>query len=401
MPQLLLVLFGFFTGAVVSEVALRLAGYSFPEFYQPDESRGYSLRPGMQGWYRKEGGAYVTISSDGLRDREHTKAKPANTIRIAIVGDSYPEALPVPLEAAFWQVMENRLQECIAASGKNIEVINFGVSGYGTAQELLTIRKHVWEYQPDLILLAVTTNNDITDNSRALKRTDRVPYFVLRQGRLVLDDTYRHTRSFRFQHSTIAYVGRWFRDNLRLVQALGQAHGALRIRLASWRQLRVTEDRETQADGKSDLVARAAELGIDNLVYSEPQDQVWLEAWIVTENLIKLTQKEVAERGAKLIVATLSNAPQVIPDPNVRKRFSERFMVDDLFYPDHRIQALCKSEKIPVMVLAPELQLYAERNQVFLHGFGQNLGSGHWNVTGHRIAGELLAKKLCASGVLN
>ena len=399
--KLLLIFLGFFSGAVVVEIALRLAGYSFPEFYQVDEYRGYALRPGAQGWYRKEGEAYVTINSDGLRDREHTKDKPQNTVRVALVGDSYPEALPVSLESAFWLVMERKLQDCDAASGRTIEVINFGVSGYGTAQELITIRERVWQYQPDLVLLAVTTSNDITDNSRALKGTDRVPYFVLRQSQLVLDDSYRRSRSFRFQQSRIAYIGRWFRDNLRVVQALGQAHSALRIQIASWRQHLTTSPKtESQTEEKSDLLARSAELGNDNLVYSAPQNQVWIDAWLVTESLLKQINREVGERGAKLVVVTVSNAPQVIPDPKVRKRFSERFMVDDLFYPDHRLKTLCESESIPVVILAPELQTYAELNKVFLHGFGENLGSGHWNVAGHRVAGELLAQKICGAGLL-
>src|SRR5262249_27187795 len=79
-----LVLFGLLCGCLLAEVALRVAGYSYPEFYQPDNQLGYALRPNMQGWYRKEGSAYIRINSDGLRDREHTRVKPPGTFRIAI-----------------------------------------------------------------------------------------------------------------------------------------------------------------------------------------------------------------------------------------------------------------------------------------------------------------------------
>ena len=142
LTKLRLVLFGFLVGLIIAEVALRLIGYSYPEFYQPDQSRGYSLRPDVEGWYRKEGRSYVRINSDGLRDRDHTKAKPSDTIRVAVIGDSCAEALQVPMEAAFWSIMENRLQSCAAVTGKKFEVINFGVSGYGTAHELITLREH-------------------------------------------------------------------------------------------------------------------------------------------------------------------------------------------------------------------------------------------------------------------
>src|SRR6267142_5400420 len=111
--KLRLILFGFFVGLIIAEVALRLIGYSYPEFYQPDRSRGYALRPGAEGWYRKEGGSYVRINSDGLRDQEHSLTKPQGTIRIAVLGDSYPEALPVSQDEAFWWVMGKKLQECI------------------------------------------------------------------------------------------------------------------------------------------------------------------------------------------------------------------------------------------------------------------------------------------------
>src|SRR4029078_8121917 len=131
------------------------------------------------------------INSAGLRDREHPYAKPPNTFRIAVVGDSYPEAFPVEMQDAFWVLMEKQLQECGAFPGKTIEVINFGVSGYGTAQELITLREQVWKYSPDLVMLTVTTNNDISDNVRVLKKTNRVPYFVFQDGKLTLDDSFK------------------------------------------------------------------------------------------------------------------------------------------------------------------------------------------------------------------
>src|SRR6185295_8291800 len=117
---------GFLLGAAVAEIALRVAGYSFPEFYKVDEVRGVSLLPGAEGWYRKEGESYVRINSDGLRDAEHVVAKPEDTFRIAIMGDSYCEAFQVSAEEAFWSVMSADLKGCEAVKGKKIEVINFG-----------------------------------------------------------------------------------------------------------------------------------------------------------------------------------------------------------------------------------------------------------------------------------
>src|SRR3984893_12095503 len=116
--KLLLVLFGLLMGLFMSEVFLRVIGYSFPIFYTTDYYRGFSLSPGVAGHYQREGESDVRINSDGLRDREHTKAKPADTVRIALLGDSFAEAMQVPLEQTFWSLMERRLQDCNLFPGK-------------------------------------------------------------------------------------------------------------------------------------------------------------------------------------------------------------------------------------------------------------------------------------------
>lgn len=398
--RLALMLFGLIFGLAIAELALRIIGYSYPEFYVTDATRGYALRPNASGWYRKENAVYIQINSDGLRDREHSKAKPANTIRIAIIGDSYAEALQVPLEAAFWQVMQSRVTSC-AENQKQLEVINFGVSGYGTGQELITLRDHVWQYSPDIVLLAVTTNNDITDNSRVLKKARDVPYFTLVNDQLVLDQSFRETSEFKWRESLTGRFGRWFRDHFRVVQAVMEGHRALRLRLAAWRAKRtepkpaISETRE----GNQPTVT-SDELGTDNLVYSEPKDQTWKDAWQVTERLLQQMRDEVQAHNAKFIVATLSNGIQVAPSAQVRTDFMKRVGATDLFYPDHRIKNIGTSYGFEVVNLAPDLQVYAERNNVFLHGFGSDLGSGHWNEKGHQIVGELLAKKMCEEGWL-
>ncbi|HZT61267.1 MAG TPA: hypothetical protein VFA21_21855 [Pyrinomonadaceae bacterium] len=412
---------------LIFEAFLRVIGFTYPIFYQPDEVRGYSLRPGMEGWYRKEGESFVRINSDGLRDREHAKQKPPGTFRVAVVGDSYAEAFQVEQDKTFWAVMERRLQDCPALAGRKVEVINFGVSGYGTAQELLTLREKVWAYSPDLVLLAVTTNNDVSDNSRALKLTDEIPYFTLEGDRLVLDNSFRDAPSFRLRDSALNRLGRWLRDHLRFVQAIHLAQVALKSRLDAWRDRRAAAQKKNeqaatnQADGSNADAngnsnaggdrqnskpngdqqntqpegAPTEEPGTANMVYREPQDDTWRDAWRVTEKLTATMNDEVKQHGARFFVVTLSNGIQVFPDAAARQRFAQKLGVPDLFYPERRFRALGDHEGFPVYNLAPDLQLYADEHKVFLHGFGHDLGNGHWNEEGHRVAGELLTQKIC------
>ncbi|MEO7970637.1 MAG: SGNH/GDSL hydrolase family protein [bacterium] len=176
---------------LLAEGALRVFGFTHFNPYIVDKDLGYSLRPDAEGWWRKEGLTYIKINSQGLRDREHTIAKPGDTIRIAVLGDSFAEALQVPMGKTFWTVMQQQLQNCAqsletkaCSIARNIEVLNFGVSGFSTARELILLRQRVWQYSPDLIVLLVTTRNDVRDNSRALDpyATSGLPYFVYING---------------------------------------------------------------------------------------------------------------------------------------------------------------------------------------------------------------------------
>src|SRR5258708_964886 len=133
---------------LLGEAALRLAGISYPNFYRPDPDRGWALRPGAEGWWRQEGLAYVRVSSAGLRDVEHPIPKPAGRLRIAVLGDSCAEALQVPVGQTFWKLLERRLPGCPAVAGRAVEALDFGVAGYGTAQELLTLRRGVGRSRP-------------------------------------------------------------------------------------------------------------------------------------------------------------------------------------------------------------------------------------------------------------
>ena len=395
--KLLLVLIGLVFGLGMSEIFLRVIGYSFPLFYTADYYRGYALQPNIEGRYQREGGSYARINSDGLRDREHAKAKPADTVRIAVLGDSFTEAMHVPMEQTFWWLLEQRLKECHAFPGKTVEVIDFGVSGYGTAQELMTLRQKVWDYSPDLVVLAFTTNNDVYDNSRALSGVEEVPYFVYRDGELSYDASFRDSRTYQQRDSKLNRFGRWVHNELRIVQLVHYVQFVAKMRLSDWRNRRrlAAKNQTKPADGSIPTVRNAEDIGIDNVIYIEPRDENWQEAWRVTEGLIKQMRDDVAQKRARFLVVTLSNAIQVYPDPVVREKFLQHIGAANVFYPNLRLKALADREQIDFLDLAQPMQVYADQNKVFLHGFGSDLGNGHWNANGHKLAAELIAQKLC------
>lgn len=391
--RVLLTLFSILFAFMVAEVFLRVIGYSYPLLYVADYDRGVALRPGAAGMYQREGQNYVSINSAGLRDREHSKAKPPDTVRIALLGDSYCEALQVPLEQTFWWLLQQKLEACNAFPGKKVEIINFGVSGYGTGQELITFEKHAREYAPDIVLLLVTTGNDITDNREALKLTDEIPYYVFRNGELTLDNSFLESKSFRWHASAANRFTEWFRDHLRTVQLLYFVHMVAKQKLSDWRNQRPTTDQTPAAT----QTAPAAKPPIDvvNMIYLEPADENWREAWRVTEALIEKLNGEVRATGAKFLMVLGTNTIQVAPDPAVRQRFLDYLGARDLLYPNRRLRTLGDNDQIDLLDLVPPMQAYAEQHRAFLHGFGKDLGNGHWNADGHRVAAELIAEKMC------
>lgn len=377
---LLLALAGIVLAAAVGEVALRISGFSYVNFDKPDIDRGNSLRPKLAGWHTTEGRAYVELNSHGYRDVERPKAKPRGVYRIAVLGDSFIEGREVDLKDSVCAVLERILNDQAVGKGRVVEVLNFGVSGYGTTQELLTLRNDVYAFAPDQVLLAVFTGNDVADNSQALSHKLRArPYFILRGEQLVLDTSFRQSATFTERQTWTAAIFYALQDYSRLVQlAYRVRQGGLGDRLSA--------------------VEPLPEGAIENRIYAEPKDDVWREAWRITERLIRDMHEELKSRGITFGVVTVSNPIQVHSDSAVRKQVMERLEVADLFYPDRRIKALGAAAGFPVLNLAPLFQKYAEENRLFLHGF-KNLaiGAGHWNEDGHKLAAQMIADWLSQS----
>src|SRR5208282_382009 len=139
-----LILFGSALALVVLDVGIRVVNHWYPYFYCYDAERGWGLNPGAHGRYTREGGADLRINQDGFRGPDYARPKPAGVVRVAVLGDSYVEAMQVAEDQTFTAVIGRTLATSPALRGRRVEALNFGVDGYGTAQELLTLQRKVW-----------------------------------------------------------------------------------------------------------------------------------------------------------------------------------------------------------------------------------------------------------------
>jgi lysophospholipase L1-like esterase len=111
------------------------------------------------GYMYKIPGYRVVTNSQGFRDAEFNKSKPDDAFRIAFVGDSFTFGWGVNRSDIFVQIIEDRLQKSI--KDKRVQVYNFAVPGYQPDNERNMIKHRVVEYNPDLVLIGFTMDEDI------------------------------------------------------------------------------------------------------------------------------------------------------------------------------------------------------------------------------------------------
>ncbi len=174
---------------VVLEASFRLSGVGAEIFVQPDEVLGCRHIPNKLVVWRCEGYSHDHFNSTGLRDYEYPLAKPTNTKRIALLGDSTTEGLQVPLEKTYAKVLERLLNG--QDTSLKYEVINFACSSYSTGQELLQYQQQVLRYKPDIVVILYNMG-DAQENT--LNKDPGVaeirPYFALdKNDSLRLDDS--------------------------------------------------------------------------------------------------------------------------------------------------------------------------------------------------------------------
>ena len=387
------------TAFVLAEMALRLFVADTRSPYVYDEFTGTRLRPGHRFDFRSEGYSSNVINSRGLRDREHSLAKPAGTLRIAILGDSFSEAFQVSQDRTFWAVLERELQAMPECRDQTVEVINFGVSGFGTIQEWQMLVHYARDYSPDLVLLAFLPGNDVRNNSRQLEPDHRRPFAWLKNGKLELDVSFRNDPlEKRFRELTWSACKDQAIRRSRVVHLIYRALEDWRARKAIAVEIQPgkTAVRQTVPPSDENVVSFCAdEGGIDNAVFAPPMNAAWKEAWQITDRVLEVIQNDCKEMGAKFVVVILNNSVEVHPDPEVTAALARKLGVSDLEEPQRQLTACGDRYGFPVIRLLERMRDIARRDQTCFHGFPDTSPcAGHWNELGHETAGKLIAKDL-------
>ena len=100
----------------------------------------------------------VRINSLGLRGPEHDFSN-HTSMRILLLGDSFTFGYGLNEEDTF----SGKLQALFREAGHHVMVINAGVAGWGTTQELLFARDHMDLFQPDVVVITFCGNDPVDD----------------------------------------------------------------------------------------------------------------------------------------------------------------------------------------------------------------------------------------------
>jgi hypothetical protein len=169
--------------------------------YGPYTLRG--IRPNSEFWHTSVDGSWRFVTNErGFRDvRRFDYAKPADTLRVLSLGDSQTQGYEVKQEATFSAVLERYLR----GRGVKAEVLNAGVSGFSTAEELAFLENEGYKYRPDVVVLGFFVN-DFEDNLKA-------GLFTLDRGQLI-ERKHEHIPGVGIQNVIYSIPGvRWLGEH--------------------------------------------------------------------------------------------------------------------------------------------------------------------------------------------
>lgn len=375
----LIMLLGLLFGFVLIETGFRVFEIGCDAFLKKDPYLGYFHIPGKEGIYSKSCfKTKIKINSQGLRDVEHKQKKAKGVYRIVILGDSYSEAFQVRLEDSFPKVLENLLNK--ESKTKKHEVINLGCSGFGTAQEYLSLKYYGIQYEPDLVILAFLTGNDVRNNYYSLEGDTSKPYFdISEDGKLIQRPFHPLSKNFI---QTIMKKSRLISTlYIKAIESPKLYNLLVRYGLIEGQGVKQTK---TRKDSDKEL------LPLDYHVYSYEYSEDWERAWDITEALIKETKDLAAKNNAEFMLVTLTDPVQMRDDAEIGKLASEGY---DIERPLEILNEFSKSNNINYLPLFYPFRGYMLKNGLQFDDMHLDC-DGHWTALSHEIAAQFIKERI-------
>ena len=316
------------------------AAYVWPDGtlrHRPSFSHVYT-RPGFSNRIR--------YNALGLRGPEIALSPPDNVSRVLFLGDSFVEGKQVGEERVLTAVLSARAR----ADGHPIDVINAGVSGYGTAEEIL-----LWDHlgaslRPDLVVVGFYPNDVRNNADRRL--------FALREGQVVP------------RRAPPLPKVRWVYDIRRWLGARSHLY------ILFTEGLELLDRTEAGA---------GAPLEAEDVFAREPSPRV-AQGWELTLALLETLRARAESAGARFAVVLFPTRFQVddalwMAQARARGMDASSY---DLRVPQEKLVPWAAERGIVLLDLLPVFR-DANRGNSFYHAV-----DAHWNEAGHRLAADAI-----------
>jgi lysophospholipase L1-like esterase len=178
-------------------------------YVEPSATRGWANKPSTTAVYGEAEFHFdVNHNALGFRGPEVEPEKTPGRLRVLVLGDSFTYGIGVADDESF--------SARLAALDPRFEVLNTGVNGYGTAQELLLLRDQGLALRPDVVVVMFFWN-DVGNNY-----VRKFPRFALQDGALIWPEPMivekkssapkrrawlRHSYAYRFVSDRLKIVG--------------------------------------------------------------------------------------------------------------------------------------------------------------------------------------------------
>ena len=339
-------------------------------FWRYDEGLGWSNRPGASGvQLHRDFAPRIEINAAGQRDRDYPTDRVPGRCRMLVLGDSFTWGYGVEREQIWHELVEARRPDW--------EIVNAGVPGYATDQELLYLEQRGLALRPDAVVLLFYAN-DLLENLEHSTSGYRKPYFELGpDGSLALHQVpvprgsakERVERWLRF-HTYVLF--RLYRLPSWLAAVREEREGSEAHKERRKRELRAAQEeerarrrRERAADGgrPSERPARAARADA-----AAPVDNKYDVDVSLTLAMLERMDHSARASGARFFVVT---AP--LSDP-----------------PRERLLAGLRERGVAHLALDPAFEGRSDIR--FPH-------DAHWTPNGHAIAADAIEGFLAGEGV--
>ena len=353
----------------------------------PHPRFGWALAPGESYVNRlPEESVPVTHSFTGWRDLPRVENKEEGIQRVLVLGDSFMEAYSVRFEDA----LPARLEQLISTAQRRVEVINFGVAGYGTLQEYLVFNAIGHAYRPDVVVLAMHLHNDLSDNSQALQSLVRLRATVA--SRPFLDPEVSEPR-WRITQVDFESTQQRLENYRKRQNRLWRRSALLQLARSV-----IKSGSRARAKPKPRAYHERRYLAYFGAQYCV-QPPEYTQAWDITRRILARLDYEVRVSGARLMVISVPAIHEVDEDEMAQ-------ISRDAPQPDklclqqapayQHLAKLLKELDIEYLDLLPVFRDTWRRTRTELF----RRSDKHWNPQGHALAAQELAVALEDRGYL-